>query len=1109
MRRALVLAMAAWLLCALLNAAWAQRVAVVAEEARDGGGEVALRPARLQVEEVSLATALTELSRASGVAVAFSPSRLSQERTVSCVCRERTVGEALDQLLRGTPYRYVEVRGHIVVLLDTTPEIGPKREELHFARPVYALGTRRRQGAVQAAPRQVQEGTIAGRVVDETTGQPLAAVQISVPGTGLGTLTNNEGRYVLPGVPAGDVEVRAELLGYRVAEDRVTVVLGDAVSLDFALGQSAIGLDEIVVTGTPAAVSRRELGVALDQLDADEILENAATRTVGQMLQARSPGITVFAQSGMLGNGSIPKLRGIASLTLSNIPMIYVDGVRVANNMDGPSRLDDINPEDIESIEVIKGPAASTLYGTEASNGVIQILTKQGRAGGTSFTLRTTQGANWLMNPEGRFPTTWGITPDGEIISQDLVAEETAAGRPIFRTGHVQSYFASMRGGTAQFGYYMSGDYSNEQGVYRNNDLERFTARTNVHAQVREDLLIRTSLGFVTSHLRQAPEGSSSGFGIMPMTLWGSPTTRDTPLRGFLRAPPEASNTIGPVQDLNRTTWSTQIEHTLFDWLSQRLTVGADVVDETDTELWPRHPDGAAHFFGENSLGQKELSKTERRNYTLDYAASASFDLTPTLESMTSFGVQYYQRSERSAEAEGSLFPVVGLETIGATSQRTADEDFVQNKTLGLFVQQRFGWQGRRFLTLAVRGDDNSAFGSAVDPAIYPKVSGVWVVSEEPFWNLSLVNELRLRGAWGTAGQQPDVFDAARTYSPTTGAGGGVGVLPTNIGNPELKPERGQELELGFDASLFNDRLGVVFTYYDQTTKDAIIEKNVAPSTGFSGEQLLNIGEIKNWGFELALDARLLDTERVLWQLGANIAHTQNRIEELGVPPIATGGGRGTIWHKEGYPVGGFWDRLVVQADRGPDGMPVNVLCAGGPENDNQPVPCEDAPDVYLGGPGPWWDMSVQSTLELWDRLRLSALVDIAADQRSLTATSYAADVVFRNTEKIIKFEEQDPIYQAMILQGNNGLWVENNSFVKLREISASYALPTALAQRFLGASSLSVNVSGRNLWNIWIHPEYTDIDPEINPSTSVWYRQPQTTTPPFASLVLSLGVTF
>ncbi|MBI4540567.1 MAG: carboxypeptidase-like regulatory domain-containing protein, partial [Gemmatimonadetes bacterium] len=347
---------------ALSFPALAQNVSLVSASAVTDGGilpaNVLQRPANLRVHDVPLAAALLELRHSSGVALAYSPSLFPADRRVSCLCEARTVREALAHLLQGTEFRYSEL-GRMVLIEPKAALAGGGAAGSDLMLVLTSAVVKADEPAGSASrlePRALpQEATIRGVVTDQRTGQPLEGAQVHFPRLALGTLTDNAGRFALSRVPAGQYELRAEYLGYASASQTVSITPGGALTVNFQLASSAIGLDEIVVTGTPGATQRRQLGVAVDQIRTSEFLETAPVVSVSELLSNRAAGVFIMSQGGQVGVGSIPKLRGTGSISLSNSPIIYVDGVRIDRTEitgpgggSGPSRFDDIRPEDIE-----------------------------------------------------------------------------------------------------------------------------------------------------------------------------------------------------------------------------------------------------------------------------------------------------------------------------------------------------------------------------------------------------------------------------------------------------------------------------------------------------------------------------------------------------------------------------------------------------------------------------------------------------------------------------------------------------------------------------------------------------------------------------------------
>ena len=461
--------------------------------------------------------------------------------------------------------------------------------------------------------------------------------------------------------------------------------------------------------------------------------------------------------------------------------------------------------------------------------------------------------------------------------------------------------------------------------------------------------------------------------------------------------------------------------------------------------------------------------------FSFDYGLTASADVTEDLTFNTSVGTQYHRRKSETENLEGQDLALEQLETISATAgdQRSADETFLENRTLGLYVQEQLVWRDRVFLTGAVRGDDNSAFGQEFDFVTYPKLSGSWVVSEEPFFGENFLSTLRLRAAWGQAGQQPDAFAAIRTYAPVSGPGGAQGLTPENVGNPELEPEVGDELEIGFDAGLFEERVSLEFNFYDQNTANAIVEVPAVPSRGFPGQQFVNIGQVGNTGWEVAARGQVFQADDVGLDLNVTLSRNTNEVEDLGdVASIIHDPTMGQR-HVEGFPLGAIFLPNIVNAEFDDDGDLQNVLCEGGdPLTGGGPaVPCSEAGSAYIGQPTPVWVGSVAATLRLFDDLQIYAAGDWESGHTRISGDVAAGHLQFRNTRCI--HTRCDPFLMAvdqLVAQGASfGLGgIMDAGWAKLRTVSATYDLPASLASR-VGADRASITVAGRNLATLWV----------------------------------------
>jgi len=563
--------------------------------------------------------------------------------------------------------------------------------------------------------------------------------------------------------------------------------------------------------------------------------------------------------------------------------------------------------------------------------------------------------------------------------------------------------------------------------------------------------------------------------------------------------------------NIDRTTFSLQFNHHPLPWLRHRLTVGPDITDNNSSQLVFRDPTGYNPFFAA-SLGQKQAMSLRSVFFTADYGANADWTIFHDLVATSSAGAQYYFKQFSQQISQGFEFPVPGPGDVGSGARRDAAEAYQENKTFGVYGQEQFGWKNRLFLTAAMRADGNSAFGSNFKAAYYPKFSASWVISEEPFLASSrLFSQVKLRGAWGRAGLQPDVFSAIQTYGAAVGNGGAGGVTPRNYGNDNLKPEIGEETELGFDAGLFDQRVGIEFTYYNKDIKDAIISAPLRPSRGFPGVQFLNIGKTRNRGIELALNGSPLNGRRWGLDLRGTIATNDSKIVSLGgVPPTFIGASYIQQFNVQGFAPGAYFYKHGVGSTIVPDTtctrvagacaagslqfvlpLATNVMCEGGTDlgrGDGSTVSCDKAPRLYAGRPTPSWNGSVSSTLRFGTRARLLAVVDYLGGLHAVVGDVGAQHTFFRNSRTSIAGD--NPIVQGVRNDPNGAgsAGLMDAGFARLRTVSLTYDLTNRLAQ-MVNASRGSITVGAENLAFLWrAQPDSYGapwIDPELLPNRS------------------------
>lgn len=577
--------------------------------------------------------------------------------------------------------------------------------------------------------------------------------------------------------------------------------------------------------------------------------------------------------------------------------------------------------------------------------------------------------------------------------------------------------------------------------------------------------------------------------------------------------------------DNDRTTLGLKAQYNPKPWFTNRLTTGLDVNSENNWTLYPRQPLGNLDFLGNNGLGTKTVARASRSFLTLDYASSLKYDLGQRLHFTSSVGLQHYRSELSTISATGATFPAGPITTVTGGSTRSGTEDYVANATVGMFVQQEASWNNRVFVTAAVRGDDNSAFGKSFSAAYYPKLSGSWVIGEEPWFKLPFLQSLRLRGAMGAAGTQPGTFDAARLYDPSVGYQNLPGLVPGSFGNPALKPERSLESELGFESTVLDGRADIGYTHYARKITDAIVNSPIAPSVGFPGSQVINIGRVKGWGDELSLNVRVLDGRKFAWEVGTQLASNGNRIEDMGASQFLTVGGGGQAQNRVGFSIADFFLYKVRSAKIDATGAVLESICDGGSgkaglEMGGADTPCATAPRVLWGHSQPTWQAGLNSTFTFFNNLRVYARVDgngghwqSNTEIRALHNQGSTEAVILRN----------DPLLQVYRAIEADAPGTYKAGFLRLREVSATYTIAARLA-RLLGASGGTFSVAGRNLSMLWTaqHGWSTSRDGQINVDVArqhVWDPEIravgqlsngfQTILPPTASFVSTLRLTF
>jgi TonB-linked SusC/RagA family outer membrane protein len=957
-----------------------------------------------------------------------------------------------------------------------------------------------------------QQATISGRVIDKATQAAVPSAQVTIVGSTRNALTNDKGEFTMRAVAAGTLTLRATRIGYAASTQSVTVPESGSVTADFALVATPSRLGEIVVSATGAQELRRQQAVSVGTINMDSV-NLAPVNSFSELLTARTPGVVASSDGGTLGSGTRIRIRGSNSVSLDNDPLIIIDGVR-ANGNEGsttigvggqvPSRLDDINPEDIETINVIKGPAASSLYGTAAANGVIQITTKRGRVGKSQWSAHASGGtvSNYIkfpanfaalevdggdtvfsQNTPGTGPCITDFQAFGLCTFTGLQSFNPLEANSPFITGNTQSYGLAVSGGSDAMTYYLSGQLDDDKGVYEINKLRHATLRANAtaHLSPKFDLTVNSSFG--QNRLR-LPQNDNNVRGVIPTGILG--LAFDDPVNhGFAFQQPANIFAINTQQNTERYTGSATATWRPLTWLSVLGVTGLDFANRIDQELIPTYLDnGVTSRFADDSIGQRTSNPFQTFIYTLNASATASYGLRRGLSASTTIGTQYSQDYSHGTFAFGkNLSPGTGSIN-GATEQFAAGESTTKDIILGAYGQEQINWRDRVYISGTIRVDKNNAFGQNFKSIVYPGAGISWVIGNEDFFpKQNFLSDTRLRAAYGQSGQQPGFRDAVAFYAPVAVHADNIdqaSFTRGNIGNPNLKPERTGETELGFETNLFKNMFALDFTWYDKKTTDALIQTQLAPSNGVQQLFFRNLGSVQNKGIELSLSGTPVKLANFSWDFTVGGSHNKNTVLNLGkdIAPIIFGDQR----HQNGYPLGGYWAVPYTFKDINGDGAITSENCPG--------TGCElvlGDTAVYLGSPFPSWELTFGSGVTVFKYIRVSALVDRRTGNKLLNLTEdfrcsalLICQALNQNIDPSVKKTSSLADQAAGIAafeDGTDAGYIEDGGFWKIREVAVTLTAPDRLAHRF-GVAGLSLTLAGRNL-GTWT--KYKGLDPEIN----------------------------
>ena len=830
--------------------------------------------------------------------------------------------------------------------------------------------------------------TLTGRVTG-STGAPLASASVYIESMNIGVLANTQGRYLII-VPASrvtgqTVTLRASLIG-RAAQDREVTLTPGTQEIDFVLADDPLRLEEIIVTGAGLNTQRSKLGVTINSVKADEIGLSQEVNLISA-LAGKAPNVEVTSSSGDPGAGVYVRIRGANSLIGSNQPLFVVDGVPIDNTSDTiesstagtivTNRAMDLNPNDIASVEILKGAAAAAIYGSRAANGVVLVTTKSGAPGTNRIEYRSSmswdevnhtvplqmtfgQGLAGVSGLNEAFGLPAGTIPESGDVCVDVYGLPTnrcptswglpiQSGTPVYdhsnelyRAALRSDQFVTWSGGNETTDYYLSVGRLDQRGVIRGNQgYERTTVRLKASHAFRDDLRIGGNIAYADGAGDYVQQGSNiSGIQLgalrTPPDFNNLPYLTESGLHRSYRLPEPTSvaqgrgydnpfwiaNEITNTSQVSRTFGNVNAHYSPFTWLKVDYTLGVDYSADERRTVFPK---------SSSDFPAGRVVRADFVNMEVDHnlVASATRALTDDISAEFSIGQNLNHREARRYQTNGQNL-ILGTDQLDFTVDRVPDENTNTVNTDGYFAQTSVDLYDQLYVTGALRYDGSSTFGGGSQRFAYPKVSAAWDFTRHV--EGTPLSFGKLRAAYGVAGKQPPIFSnvsAFRTGTITDGwlnpngletiYQGNEGVIsePT-LGNGDIRPERTSEYEVGADLAFLDSRLSLGVTYYHQHTTDAILAVNTAPSTGYFSKYA-NAAEFENEGLEVSADLSVLRAGRVQWDVGAQWATNSSCVLDLA----------GT----EEFTLTGFtgWTNSVVAPERDANGKitkcyPIGVM---------------------------------------------------------------------------------------------------------------------------------------------------------------------------------------
>lgn len=989
--------------------------------------------------------------------------------------------------------------------------------------------------------------TISGRVTDAQQ-SPLPGITVVIRDTRQGAKTDADGRYTISAaLQPGNYTLACSGIGFAPKESVITISAGTAAyTQNMQLAAAVSKLDEIVVTGTSEGTTRRQLGNYISTVKADELNKGGAGNVLSA-LQGKTAGAQISQNSGDPAGGISVKLRGISTISGSTEPLYIIDGVIIDNsttrvtNTDpsygagtsgdnsgnyssnnfvgsvGQNRLSDINPADVERIEVLNGAAAAAIYGSRANAGVVQIFTKRGSTGAPVVSFSATFSVNQLRKKldVNESPVKFGGSPDDSTqnILTPAVTNTTPVNRYdyqdyIFRTGVGSDNNVSVAGGRDKTKYYASASYFYNQGIIKNTDFSRYSFRLNLDQELTSWISFNASLNYVYSKSNEKPDGNTFYSPLNSVTIIGNyyDIQKRNELGQLMKVGERGRvNPVSVIEDfkqqqhVGRVIAGAGIKLRPVKNLTVDYRLGIDNYNQEGTTFMPAFSYFVSPgFYGggpdldpsQNGYASAGNNNSFMINHDLN--ATYNWDINDNLGSVTQVGYSVqYQRMHYTLEQGRGLPPFVQTADKATTLIPGADQR-TELSISGEYIQQNFKYRNQLFLTGALRVDGSSVFGVDERNQLYTKLSGSYVLSGTDFWEKSAVskwwNLLKLRAAFGESGNLTGIpaYGRYNTYNAAAFIGASAFQSPGTYTNPDVKPEKQKELEVGTDLAFLDNRISLSVNYYHKRVENLLISRAIAPTNGYSFF-LDNIGTLQNSGVEAILNITPVKTGNFTWNLTAIYNRNRNKAVDIGQSLILynTVGGA-PIGIANGEPIGFFYGTFFARDNSGnilktAEGIPVTeagvqtspltYTTARDPATGLPPAGAT-ALNTKIGDPNPRYTGTLTNDFQ-YKKLGLHIQLDAVQGVDVFNADFRTRQGV--DNGKVAEMEDNGQLPRGFIA-GNYNIqeWrVDDGSFVKLRELSISYSFG-----KLKGISDLSLSLGGRNLIS-WDH--YKGYDPELN----------------------------